>query len=170
MALQLVIPSSFGIISCRFDEEVEGVDGYGRVTAGAVTSLKIGEPIAQDFKMHSGTCGFGSDARTSLLEWMNGRPEALLSIGVAQAGTAFKQSVWSAMRQIPAGAPVSYAQLAAMAGNAGAVRAAASACATNQVPLIVPCHRVIKSDGSIGNYYWGSEMKQQLLHLEAAMH
>ncbi len=169
MALQLVIPSTFGVISCRFDEDAEGVDGYAKATAGAVTSLKIGEPIVQEFKMHSGTCGFGSDVRTHLLAWMNGEPEALLRIGVAQPGTPFKQAVWRAMRQIPAGAPVSYVQLAVMAGNAGAVRAAASACATNQVPLIVPCHRVIKSDGSIGNYYWGSEMKQQLLHLEAAM-
>ena len=167
MALSLVLPSAFGVISCRFEESATGVDGFGKTTDGAVTSLKIGEPVSQGSKLHSGTCGFGADVRTNLLEWLQGDASALLSIGVAQSGTPFKQSVWHAMRQISAGEPVSYARLAAMAGNSGAVRAAASACATNQIPLIVPCHRVIKSDGSIGNYYWGSAMKAQLLEHEA---
>lgn len=167
MTLQVVIPSKFGVITCRFDEDVEGVDGFGGTTTGAVTSLKIGEAVSADIKLHSGTCGFGSDARANLLAWLSGDMDALMRIGVAQTGTAFKQQVWQAMRQIPAGAPVSYARLAEMAGNPGAVRAAASTCATNQVPLIVPCHRVIKSDGSVGNYYWGSPMKVQLLEHEA---
>ena len=74
------------------------------------------------------------------------------------------------MRAIRPGLPVSYSVLAAMAGNAGAVRATASTCARNQIPLIVPCHRVINADGSIGRYSAGESgalLKQALLQHES---
>jgi methylated-DNA-[protein]-cysteine S-methyltransferase len=78
----------------------------------------------------------------------------------------FRRSVLAELRRIPYGATKSYAAVARAAGNAGAVRAAASACAQNPLPLFVPCHRVVKSDGSAGDYRGGREAKATLLALE----
>jgi methylated-DNA-[protein]-cysteine S-methyltransferase len=72
------------------------------------------------------------------------------------------------LRQIPYGATESYAQVAAATGHPRAVRAAGSACATNPVPIVVPCHRVVRSDGSPGGYAGGPDAKRSLLTLEAA--
>jgi methylated-DNA-[protein]-cysteine S-methyltransferase len=80
----------------------------------------------------------------------------------------FRRAVLDHLRDIPYGTTESYAQVAAGAGNPAAVRAAASACSHNPVPLIVPCHRVIRSDGAIGNYLAGAAVKHALLAIEAA--
>ena len=96
-----------------------------------------------------------------------GDVRAIDSIAVAQPGGPFKQSVWTAMRRIRAGQPQSYAHLAAQAENPKAIRAAGSACATNRIPLIVPCHRVVRTGGALGNYYYGVHIKQWLLEHEA---
>ncbi|MBX3566015.1 MAG: bifunctional DNA-binding transcriptional regulator/O6-methylguanine-DNA methyltransferase Ada [Sphingomonas sp.] len=81
-------------------------------------------------------------------------------------GTAFQEAVWNALRAIPAGETLSYAQLAAAAGNPGAVRAAGTACGTNPVAVVVPCHRVQRADGGIGGYAWGPDRKRALLKRE----
>lgn len=81
-------------------------------------------------------------------------------------GTAFQQRVWLALRTIPHGETRTYAQLASMIGQPSAVRAAARACATNKVSLLVPCHRVVGSDASLTGYRWGVERKRRLLELE----
>jgi AraC family transcriptional regulator of adaptative response/methylated-DNA-[protein]-cysteine methyltransferase len=86
---------------------------------------------------------------------------------VEVVATDFQWRVWRAMRQIPRGETRSYSELAAMAGSPKAVRAAASACANNRVSLLIPCHRVVRADGSIGQYAWGPERKRQLLATEA---
>jgi methylated-DNA-[protein]-cysteine S-methyltransferase len=88
---------------------------------------------------------------------------ALDDLPVAQPGGAFRQAAWAAMRRVPAGQTISYAKLAAEAGNPKAVRAAASACAQNLIAPIVPCHRVLRSDGSLGGYYYGLAVKEWLL-------
>lgn len=80
--------------------------------------------------------------------------------------TAFQWRVWEALRAIPYGSTRSYLQVATAIGQPGAVRAVARACATNPVALAVPCHRVIKEDGSLGGYRWGMERKQALLEAE----
>jgi methylated-DNA-[protein]-cysteine S-methyltransferase len=80
----------------------------------------------------------------------------------------FRREVLVHLRQIPYGATESYAAVARAAGSPNAVRAAASACANNPVPVVVPCHRVVRSDGSIGQYRGGVEAKRRLLALEAA--
>ena len=82
-------------------------------------------------------------------------------------GTAFQQRVWQALREIPAGATVSYAQVAERIGAAGSVRAVAQACAANTIAVAIPCHRVIRSDGGLSGYRWGVERKQALLDREA---
>ncbi len=80
----------------------------------------------------------------------------------------FRRLVLDRLRQIDFGHTVSYGELALAAGSPKAVRAAGSACATNPVPLVVPCHRVVRGDGSIGQYRGGPEAKRTLLALEAA--
>jgi AraC family transcriptional regulator of adaptative response/methylated-DNA-[protein]-cysteine methyltransferase len=81
-------------------------------------------------------------------------------------GTAFQEAVWQALRRIPLGETRSYAQIAAEVGKPGAVRAAGSANGANNVAVLIPCHRVIRSDGSLGGYAYGLEIKQRLLEQE----
>lgn len=83
-------------------------------------------------------------------------------------GTAFQKKVWDALMKIPAGQTRSYAELAAQLGQPRAARAVASACAHNRVAIVVPCHRVIRGDGSLGGYRWGLQLKQQVLQRERA--
>jgi AraC family transcriptional regulator, regulatory protein of adaptative response / methylated-DNA-[protein]-cysteine methyltransferase len=83
-------------------------------------------------------------------------------------GTAFQKKVWDALMKIPPGETRSYAELAAQLGQPNAARAVASACANNRVAIVVPCHRVIRGDGSPGGYRWGLPLKQQLLQRERA--
>jgi methylated-DNA-[protein]-cysteine S-methyltransferase len=82
--------------------------------------------------------------------------------------TSFQCAVWQATRQIPYGQARGYAWVAAAAGNPGAVRAAGQALARNPLPVIVPCHRVLSSDGGLGGFSGGLKMKKFLLKLEAA--
>ncbi|GAA2332085.1 methylated-DNA--[protein]-cysteine S-methyltransferase [Saccharopolyspora halophila] len=85
---------------------------------------------------------------------------ALDGIEVHPAGTAFLGEAWAAMRAIPAGERVTYQQLADRMGRPTATRAAASACARNRTGLFVPCHRVVRSDGSTGQFRWGPDTKR----------
>ncbi|WP_156839309.1 bifunctional DNA-binding transcriptional regulator/O6-methylguanine-DNA methyltransferase Ada [Novosphingobium aquimarinum] len=82
-------------------------------------------------------------------------------------GTAFQEAVWRELRRIPPGETRSYAQIAAAAGKPMAVRAAGSANGANNVAVLIPCHRVIRSDGTLGGYAYGLEIKRELLKREA---
>jgi len=82
-------------------------------------------------------------------------------------GTDFQRRVWAALQRIPGGQTCTYTQLAQALGQPRAVRAVASACAANPVAVLVPCHRVLRSDGGLGGYRWGLARKQQLLAQEA---
>ena len=83
-------------------------------------------------------------------------------------GTAFQQRVWQAIRAIPAGATASYADIARRIGRPKAVRAVAQACASNAIAVAIPCHRVVRRDGSASGYRWGVARKEALLRREAA--
>jgi len=83
-------------------------------------------------------------------------------------GTAFQEAVWAELRKIPPGETRSYAEIAAAAGKPSAVRAAGSANGANNVAVLIPCHRVIRSDGSLGGYAYGLEIKRKLLEREGA--
>src|SRR6478735_6748755 len=89
-------------------------------------------------------------------------------VAVDLMGTAFQKRVWDALMKIPAGQTRSYAELASTLGAPKAARAVASACASNRVAVVVPCHRVIRGDGSLGGYRWGLPLKQALLDRERA--
>lgn len=107
---------------------------------------------------------------TDLIEdYFAGDFAALNGIKVRQPGAEFSQAVWKAMRKIPAGKTLSYAELAAKAGSGNAVRAAGSACARNLIAPIVPCHRVVKTGGELGNYAYGLHLKEELLRFESAL-
>lgn len=85
---------------------------------------------------------------------------------VAVTGTSFSHTAQLSLSDIPAGETRSYAWLAQQAGSPQAIRAAGTACATNPVPLVLPCHRIVRTDGSPGNYRGGTEMKTWLLEFE----
>jgi AraC family transcriptional regulator of adaptative response/methylated-DNA-[protein]-cysteine methyltransferase len=89
-------------------------------------------------------------------------------VPLALVGTAFQKRVWDALMKIPRGQTRSYAELAASLGAPRAARAVASACAHNRVAVVVPCHRVIRGDGSLGGYRWGLDIKRGLLERESA--
>jgi AraC family transcriptional regulator of adaptative response/methylated-DNA-[protein]-cysteine methyltransferase len=94
------------------------------------------------------------------------RPLTAPELPLDVAGTAFQEAVWRELRKIPAGETRSYAQIAAAVGKPGAVRAAGSANGANPVAVLVPCHRVVRSDGSLGGYAGGLERKRRLLQAE----
>lgn len=99
-------------------------------------------------------------------DYFDGDLNALNSIQTRQPGAAFSQAAWKAMRKIPAGKVWSYADLAKRAGSPDAVRAAGSACARNLIAPIIPCHRVVKTGGALGNYAYGLDVKDWLLRHE----
>jgi AraC family transcriptional regulator of adaptative response/methylated-DNA-[protein]-cysteine methyltransferase len=93
-------------------------------------------------------------------------PRIGLDLPLDLRGTAFQQRVWQALRAIPAGRTVGYAELAAQLGMPQGARAVAGACAANPVAIAIPCHRVVRNDGSISGYRWGVERKKTLLERE----
>ncbi len=105
------------------------------------------------------------DWPTAIIDHLSGRLPHL-DLPLDLQATAFKRRVWEALRDIPYGATRGYAEIARQIGQPTAVRAVASACATNPVALVVPCHRVVRSDGSTGGYRWGVDRKQALLARE----
>jgi methylated-DNA-[protein]-cysteine S-methyltransferase len=95
--------------------------------------------------------------------YFDGDVTAMDVLPVEQPGGAFRQAALKVRREVPAGQVITYAELAARAGNPGAVRAAGSACAQNMVAPIVPCHRIVRTGGSLGGYYYGLSVKDWLL-------
>ena len=95
-------------------------------------------------------------------------PGQNLDLPLDVRGTAFQQRVWQALRKIPAGATATYTQIAKRIGRPKAVRAVAQACASNPVAVAIPCHRVVRTDGSLSGYRWGVARKRALLDKEAA--
>jgi methylated-DNA-[protein]-cysteine S-methyltransferase len=96
-----------------------------------------------------------------------GQLDAIEAIEVETGGGVFFQQAWKVLRTVPAGAPLSYTEFAAASGSPSAVRAAAAACARNPVALFVPCHRVLRGDGSLGGFRWGLPVKRWLLDHES---
>lgn len=106
--------------------------------------------------------------------WMNmvlayiADPAAGLDLPLDPRGTDFERRTWAALRDIPAGATASYAEVAGRIGAAGSARAVARACAANPIAVVIPCHRVLRGDGGLGGYRWGLDRKKTLLAAEAA--
>jgi methylated-DNA-[protein]-cysteine S-methyltransferase len=106
-------------------------------------------------------------AATQLDEYFGGRRRTFDVPIDLQLAHGFRRTVLTHLRDIAYGETASYAMVAAASGSPAAVRAVGSACANNPLPLVVPCHRVVRSDGSIGQYLGGTDAKQALLAMEA---
>ena len=102
-------------------------------------------------------------------DYFDGELSAFGGIQTRQPGAEFSQAAWKAMRKIPVGKTWTYSELAKRAGSADAVRAAGSACARNLIAPIVPCHRVVKTGGALGNYAYGLNVKEWFLRHEGAL-
>lgn len=96
------------------------------------------------------------------------QPHRAFDLPLDVRGTAFQHQVWQALRDIKVGQTASYTEIAAAIGSPKAVRAVAGACAANNIALAIPCHRVVRTDGSLSGYAWGVERKRALLDHEAA--
>jgi len=93
-------------------------------------------------------------------------PQQTLDLPLDIRGTAFQARVWRALQKIPLGRTATYSEIARELGQPTAVRAVARACATNDLALAIPCHRVIREDGDLAGYRWGIERKRELLERE----
>ncbi len=102
----------------------------------------------------------------ALAQYFSGVKKDLVFNNFKLLGTPFRQKVWQALRNLPYGETISYQALAATIGQPTAARAVAQAVAHNRLALIIPCHRVIRQDGSLGGFAWGLSLKQALLDLE----
>jgi methylated-DNA-[protein]-cysteine S-methyltransferase len=109
-----------------------------------------------------------TDAAAAVAAYYAGDLAAIDAVPVRQFGTPLQHAGWSQLRRIRPGEPLSYAGFAAALGAPAAVRAAAAVCARNAPALFVPCHRVLRTDGSLGGFAWGTEVKQRLLTRESA--
>lgn len=96
------------------------------------------------------------------------RPARRARLPIDPRGTAFQLRVWNALRRIPAGSTATYADVARRIGRPASVRAVAAACAANRIAVVIPCHRVIRLDGTLSGYRWGVDRKRALLDREAA--
>jgi methylated-DNA-[protein]-cysteine S-methyltransferase len=108
------------------------------------------------------------DVTKAVVAYHDGDLAAVDTIAVRQAGGPFLTRAWDVLREVKAGGPVTYTEFAELAGRPAAVRAAAMACARNAAALFVPCHRVLRLDGSLGGFRWGLPVKRWLLDHEAA--
>ena len=140
--------------------------GLLRVTADDVGIVAI-ERVNRSVEVAGGTKAnrHAERAVRQLREYFAGKRRRF-DVPLHLEGTAFQERAWAVMRKIPYGATISYAQQAKQIGKPRATRAVGTANGANPIPIIVPCHRVVASDGSLGGYALGLTMKRRLLALE----
>lgn len=142
-------------------------DEAGRVLASGWTA--DAEAILGRLRLRPDTVRAGEiSAAAAVHAYYAGDLAAIDAVEVVQTGTALQSAGWAALRRIAPGRPLTYTELAAELGQPRAVRAAASICARNAPALFVPCHRVLRSDGSLGGFAWGTDVKRALLAREEA--
>ncbi|WP_235570034.1 methylated-DNA--[protein]-cysteine S-methyltransferase [Lysobacter sp. Root916] len=137
----------------------------GDDAAALETKLRAEFPQAQLERVDAGRDEFLAPRLRAVADTLGGQAHA---VSVDLLGTAFQKKVWDALMKIPAGQTRSYAQVAEAIGAPGSARAVARACAGNRVAVVVPCHRVVRGDGSLGGYRWGLPLKEKLLQRERA--
>ena len=159
---------SYAIVECSLGGLLVATTGKG------VCSVKLGDSEAAleanlkrefpaaEFRRDENTL---SNAISAVVDHLEGKsPHIDLPLDIQ--ATAFQRQVWQQLRAIPSGQTASYSEVASAIGQQKAVRAVARACATNPVALVIPCHRVIREDKSLGGYRWGLERKKKLLETE----
>jgi methylated-DNA-[protein]-cysteine S-methyltransferase len=107
-----------------------------------------------------------SDAEKQLAEYFAGKRRNFTDLPLAIVGTAFHQDVWDQVSRVPYGSTLTYGQVASLLHKDGAARAVGGAVGSNRLAIIIPCHRILPSDGGIGGFAWGAERKKWLLELE----
>jgi len=143
-------------------------DADGTVLASGWTAdpaalrARIAAPLRPD-RVREGDTAAGA----AVAAYYAGDLDAIEAVPVRQQGTPLQASGWAALRRVRAGRPLTYTEFAAALGSPRAVRAAASICARNAPALFVPCHRVLRGDGSLGGFAWGLDVKRALLAREA---
>jgi methylated-DNA-[protein]-cysteine S-methyltransferase len=150
----LVAATPAGIVRLAF--ALEGHDAVLERLAAEISPRVLTAPRRLD------------DVARQLDEYFAGRRRAFEVPVDLRLAKGFRRQVLDHLREVPYGRTATYTALAAAAGSPRAVRAVGSACATNPVPIVVPCHRVVRTDGTIGQYLGGTEVKRALLAMEAA--
>jgi len=131
-------------------------------TYDAIVSLYI----THDFPYSKKGNALTDKAALQVEEYFNGTRK-IFDVPIAPSGTTFQQKIWNALGNIPYGETRSYGHIAALAGNLNAARAVGGACNRNPIQIIIPCHRVIGSNGNLTGYAGGLDVKQKLLEFEA---
>jgi methylated-DNA-[protein]-cysteine S-methyltransferase len=129
----------------------------------AQVHASLGASVREQELRRTGDLGPITDA---LRAYFDGEVGAIDSLPVEQTGNTWFQSAWKVMREVPAGSTITYRDLAARVSDPSNARAAGFACARNQIVLVVPCHRVVRTGGSLGDYYYGLDVKTWLLRHE----
>jgi AraC family transcriptional regulator of adaptative response/methylated-DNA-[protein]-cysteine methyltransferase len=150
----------------------------GRVLVAAtergISAVYLGErdsdlaaALRKEYPRAAIRCGSGEHAKwvRAIVRHLAGS-NPRLDLPTDVVATAFQRRVWEALRSIPLGATRTYSEVARSIGQPSAIRAVARACATNPAAIVVPCHRVVRTDGTLGGYRWGLERKQSLLERE----
>jgi AraC family transcriptional regulator, regulatory protein of adaptative response / methylated-DNA-[protein]-cysteine methyltransferase len=146
-------------------------------TPQGVCAIELGDDenvLVEALRSRYPRANFGAmDAQTAhwlqeVVRWIE-QPQSSLQLPLDIRGTAFQRQVWNVLRAIPFGSTVSYADIAMRIGKPNAVRAVATACASNQLALMIPCHRVIRGNGELAGYRWGIERKRELLRREQSL-
>ncbi|BDU15289.1 methylated-DNA--[protein]-cysteine S-methyltransferase [Lysobacter auxotrophicus] len=135
----------------------------GEDAAALEAKLHYEFPKAQLDRVDAGCDEFLAPRLRAVADALAGRQA---QVPVDLIGTAFQKRVWDALMKIPHGETRSYSQVAEQIGHPKATRAVANACANNHLAIVVPCHRVVRGDGSLGGYRWGLPMKQRVLERE----
>lgn len=163
MLVSTNLKTPIGVLSLIAEENIVLAAGFHGIDnlVSRLASEDAGQQIKKSSKIH-----IISDL---VSDYFEGDINSLNGIKVRQPAAKFSQDVWKVLRKIPAGKTLSYAELAKRAGSEAAIRAAGTACGNNLIAPIVPCHRIVKSGGAIGNYGYGVKIKEWLLRHEGAL-
>ncbi|MFW6070533.1 MAG: bifunctional DNA-binding transcriptional regulator/O6-methylguanine-DNA methyltransferase Ada [bacterium] len=160
LAIQFTtLGSAFGRLLVAITERGVCAVSLGGDDAGLVAALEDEFPNAAAIERDDEALQPWVQPIVRYLDGVHAHPTVPLDL----QGTDFQRRVWKALQEIPYGETRTYGEVAAMLGQPSAARAVAQACASNQVALVVPCHRVVRQDGSSGGYRWGAERKERLL-------
>jgi AraC family transcriptional regulator of adaptative response/methylated-DNA-[protein]-cysteine methyltransferase len=151
LGLVLAARSAHGVSAVLLGEDHDALREELRRRFPAATLVEDGHGLAP---LVAEVCGFME------------APESGFTRELDLRGTEFQRAVWQALREIPAGHTTTYAEIARRIGRPASVRAVAQACAANRLAVVVPCHRVVRSDGGLSGYRWGVERKRELLERE----
>ena len=161
---------TFSVVSCSLGAVLVAKNARGVCAILLGDNAKV---LAEEFRRRYPSArpvadDAGFEALVAKVVGLIDAPAGGLDLPLDLGGTAFQQRVWRALQEIPAGETASYAEIAKRIGAPKSVRAVARACATNELAVVIPCHRVVRQDGTPSGYRWGVALKLALLEREAA--